>query len=238
MHFTKIIAPVALTLALAGPALADGDMTLTGTGVVRAAPDMATIMTGVVTQAETARDALDANTAAMEQLVEVLRAAGLESRDIQTSDFNVSPQYVYSDQRDERGYTLPPEISGYQVSNTVTIAVRDLEKLGAVLDQAMSVGANTINGISFSVAAPDKLIEDARRRAFEDARAKALTYADAAGVTLGDIENISEQQDYAAPRPQMVRAAYAEAASSAPVPVEAGELTYSVTATVTWSIED
>lgn len=237
MHFTKIIAPVALTLALAGPALADGDMTLTGTGVVRAAPDMATIMTGVVTQAETARDALDANTAAMEQLVEVLRAAGLESRDIQTSDFNVSPQYVYSDQRDESGYSLPPEISGYQVSNSVTIAVRDLESLGAVLDQAVSVGANTINGIAFSVADPGKLLEEARRRAFTAARDKAQTYAEAAGVRLGDIETISEQQDYAPPRPMMRAQAYDMAVAES-VPVEAGELTYSVTATVTWSIED
>lgn len=238
MSVIKIIAPAALALALTGPALADGEMVLSGTGVVRAAPDMATVSTGVVTQARTAREALDANTAAMEQLVATLREAGLEGRDIQTSDFNVSPQYVYSDRRDENGYTLPPEISGYQVSNTVTIAVRDLESLGAVLDRAVSVGANTVNGISFSVAETDKLLEDARRRAFADAHAKAVTYAEAAGVRLGGIESIAEQLDYAAPRPQQMRVAYAEAASAAPVPVEGGELTYSVTATVTWSIED
>lgn len=237
MQFTKIIAPAALALALTGPALADGDMTLTGTGVVRAAPDMATISTGVVTQAATAREALDANTAAMDQLFGVLREAGLESRDIQTSDFNVSPQYVYSDRRDERGYTLPPEISGYQVSNSVTIAVHDLETLGAVLDQAVSVGANTINGISFSVADPQKLLEQARRRAFEDARAKALTYSEAAGVPLGSIESITEQDHVAAPQP-MMRASYADAVVAESVPVEAGELSYSVTATVTWSIDD
>ncbi len=236
MNVTKIVAPATLAFALAGPALA-GEISLSGTGVVRAAPDMATISTGVVTQAQNAREALDANTAAMEQLISVLREAGLESRDIQTSDFNVSPQYVYSERRDENGYSLPPQISGYQVSNTVTIAVRDLEVLGAVLDQAVSVGANTINGISFSVADPEKLLEEARRRAFADARTKATTYADAAGVTLGDIESITEQPDYMPPQP-MMRAAYADMEAAQSVPVEAGEATYSVTATVTWSIED
>jgi uncharacterized protein YggE len=93
----------------------------------------------------------------MEQLIAVLREAGLENRDIQTSDFSVSPQYVYSDRRDQNGYSLPPEISGYQVSNTVTIAVRDLDGLGVVLDRAITVGANTVNGISFSDADPAML---------------------------------------------------------------------------------
>ena len=90
MNLIKAAAPAALALALTGPALA-GDMVLSGTGIVHAAPDMATISTGVVTQAPTAREALDANSAAMADLIAVLREAGLESRDIQTADFNVSP---------------------------------------------------------------------------------------------------------------------------------------------------
>lgn len=237
MNLIKAAAPAVLVLALATPALADGDMVLSGTGVVHAAPDMATVSTGVVTQAQTAREALNANSAAMEELIGILRGAGLEDRDIQTSNFNVSPQYVYSDQRDENRYTLPPEISGYQVSNALTISVRDLENLGAVLDQAVSVGANTVNGITFSVADPAKLLEEARRRAFTDARDKAVVYAEAAGVRLGEIEKIIEQQDAAPPRP-MMRAEAFDMAVAQSVPVEAGELSYSVTATVTWSIDD
>ncbi|WP_196257851.1 SIMPL domain-containing protein [Pelagibacterium limicola] len=236
MSFIKSIASTTLILALASPAFA-GEISLSGTGVVRAAPDMATISTGVVSQAETAREALDANNAAMERLIAVLREAGLENRDIQTSDFNVSPQYVYSDRRDPRGYSLPPEISGYQVSNTVTIAVRDLEKLGTILDQAVSEGANAINGISFSVAESDKLLEQARRRAFADAHSKALVYADAAGVELGAIESISEHQDYMPPQPMLrTQAMDMEAAQS--VPVEAGELSFSVNVSVTWEISE
>lgn len=231
------LAPAFLALLIASPALADAKMTLSGTGIVRSAPDMATITTGVLTQSQTAREALDANTAAMAELIEVLRAAGLENRDIQTSDFNVNPQYVYTDRRDEHGYTLPPQISGYQVTNSVTITVRDLDSLGAVLDQAVTVGANTINGISFSVADPAKLYEEARRRAVADAFDKARVYAEALDVRLGSIEAISEQDHYTPPQPVM-RAAVMEFDAGSAVPVEAGELTHTITATITWSIED
>lgn len=237
MRLISALAPAALALTMTAPALADGQMTLAGTGVARSAPDMATINTGVQTQAETAREALDANTEAMSELISVLREAGLEDRDIQTSDFTVSPQYVYSDTRDERGYTLPPEISGYQVANSVTITVRDLDNLGAVLDQAVTVGANTINGIAFSVEDLTAVHEQARERAFADARAKAETYARAAGVRLGQIEKIIELPREDDPQP-MYRAMAMESASDQSVPVETGEMSYSITTTVTWEIED
>src|SRR5690606_36041629 len=131
----------------------------------------------------TAREALDANTAAMAELIAALKAEGIEARDIQTSGFSVNPNYVYSDARDEHGYTLPPKINGYQVSNTVSVAVRDLGELGSILDKSVTVGANTINGVSFSVADPSELYNEARRAAFADARDKAALYANAAGAT-------------------------------------------------------
>lgn len=236
MRLPTAIAPIALAAMLATPALAD-TMTLTGTGTVRAAPDMATISTGVTTQADTAREALDANSAAMTDLVAALREAGLEDREIQTSDFSVNPQYVYSDRRDENGYSLPPEIQGYQVSNSVTIVVRDLEALGAILDQTVTVGANTINNIVFEVADITKLEEEARKLAVADARAKAQTYAEAAGVTLGSIESIREVDQQQPPMP-MYRAEVAAMSADASVPVEAGELAYSITTTIAWDISD
>lgn len=236
MRLPLTLAPIVLAAMFATPALAD-TIRLSGTGTVRAAPDMATVNTGVTTQAETAREALDANTEAMAALVAALREAGLEDRDIQTSDFSVSPQYVYSDQRDENGYTLPPEIQGYQVSNAVTIIVRDLEALGAVLDQAVTVGANTINGISFEVADTAKLEEEARKLAVANAITKAETYAEAAGIELGSIESITEVDMPMPPMP-MYRAEVASFAGDAAVPVEAGEMAYSITTTIAWEIED
>lgn len=236
MRFPLTMAPFALAALLASPALADS-MTLSGTGTVRAAPDMATVTTGVTTQGETAREALDANSTAMADLVAALRDAGLENRDIQTSNFTVSPQYVYSDQRDESGYTLPPQIQGYEVSNAVTIVVRDLEQLGSVLDQAVTVGANTINSVSFAVAETGKLEEEARKLAVADALAKARTYAEAAGVRLGSIESIRET-DMAAPPMPMYQARAMSVSAEMAVPVEAGEMTYSITTTISWDIDD
>lgn len=237
MRYKSLLA-AALAVALASPALAHepGTISLNGIGEISAKPDTAYLTSGVTTQGATAREALDGNTAAMSQLIETLRAAGIEERDIQTSGFTVNPNYVYTDARDANGYTLPPKINGYVVSNNVTVRVRDLAILGAVLDQAVTVGANTINGVTFSVADPSKLNEEARKAAFADAKAKAELYATAAGVELGAIRLITESNGYAPPQPYMMReAAFADAKA---VPIAAGEMTYSINVTVTWELAE
>jgi uncharacterized protein YggE len=173
----------------------------------------------------------------MAELIAELKAAGIEARDIQTSGFSVNPNYVYSDERDENGYSLPPRINGYQVNNTVTVAVRDLENLGAILDKSVTVGANTVNGVSFAVADPSALYDEARKAAFADARAKAELYAEAAGGRLDEIESISETQGYNQPQPYP-QYARMDMAASAAVPVEAGELAFAITVNVRWELED
>jgi len=235
MRSLSVLAPLAF-LAATLPAYA-GAITIEGRGEVRAAPDMATINSGVTTQAATAREALDANTAAMSELIEALKESGIEARDIQTSGFSVNPNYVYSDARDDMGYSLPPRINGYQVSNSVTVVVRDLEQLGAILDQSVTVGANTVNGVSFSVADPSSLLDEARRAAFADARAKAELYADVAGAELGELESISERQDFNGPQPYPMYAR-AEMQSAADVPVEAGEMSFAITVNVAWDLDN
>ncbi len=109
----------------------------------------------------------------MAELIATLKDAGIEARDIQTSGFSVNPNYVYTDARDANGYQLPPKINGYQVFNTVNVRVRELAKLGALLDKAVTVGSNTLNGVSFAVADPSQLYDEARKLAFADARRKA-----------------------------------------------------------------
>mgnify|MGYP003122462630 FL=1 len=208
-----------------------------GRGEVAAAPDMAMVTSGVTTQGATAREALDANTAAMAELIAALKGSGIEDRDIQTSGFSVNPNYVYSDERDANGYTLPPKIEGYQVSNTVTVKVRQLEELGTILDQSVTVGANTVNGVSFSVADPSELLNRAREAAFADAEVKAELYAAAAGTTLDEIVSISEKQGFNEPQPYPMYAR-AEMADSAKVPVEAGELSFAINVSVQWELAD
>lgn len=242
MRLLTALVPLALCTALTFPALAhddapSGTISIEGHGEVIAAPDTAFINSGVTSQGATAREALDANTAAMNELIATLKAAGIEARDIQTSGFSVSPNYVYSDARDANGYTLPPKINGYQVSNTVTVAVRKLDTLGSILDKSVTVGANTVNGVSFSVADPSDLYDQARKAAFADARAKAELYATVAGSALEDIVSISETQGFNPPQPYPMYAK-AEMAADAAVPVEVGELSFAINVNVQWELDD
>ena len=159
MRLMTALIPLSLVTALAAsPAFAAGSMQITGHGEVTAAPDTAYVTSGVTSQGATAKDALDANTKDMAALIATLKAAGIDSADIQTSGFGVNPNYVYSDQKDANGYQLPPKITGYTVTNGVTVHVRDLGKLGAVLDQAVTVGANTISGITFAARSASSII--------------------------------------------------------------------------------
>jgi len=230
------LVPFVLLAGVSLPAYA-GTISIDGRGEVQAAPDMATVNSGVTTQGTTAREALDANTAAMTELLAALKEAGIAERDIQTSGFSINPNYVYSDQRDAQGYTPPPVINGYQVANSVTVIVRELDELGTILDQSVTVGANTVNGVTFSVADPSALLNEARKAAFADARAKAELYATAAGTTLDDIVGISETAGYDAPAPYPMYAR-ADAVAAKPVPVAGGELTFSITVNVQWDLED
>ena len=140
----------------------------------------------------------------MADLIATLKTAGVDAKDIQTSGFSVNPQYLYPD-KDADGNTPPPRITGYQVQNGVNVKVRKLADLGGILDKIVTVGANTINGVSFSVDDPAKLLDEARKAAFADAEAKAKTYADAAGVGLGKVLTIAEGSDAAPPRPDDVQ---------------------------------
>ncbi|MCF6326470.1 MAG: SIMPL domain-containing protein [Devosiaceae bacterium] len=230
----------AITTVSAAPAMAQinpqqGIISMNGSGEVFAAPDMAVINSGVVTFGKTARIALDANTEAMNELFFLFEGAGVDDRDIQTSQFSIQPRYIYSDQRDENGYPLPPRISGYQVSNTLSVKVRELNALGSLLDQAVSVGSNQINSISFSVSNPEPLQNEARRAAMVDAIAKAQLFAEAAGVKLGDILSISEASMLAAPPFAVMEMARSMGDSS--VPIAAGEQAFSQSVSVVWKLD-
>ena len=206
---------------------------LSGEGIVSATPDMAVLRSGVVTEAKTAREALDANTAAMTKLIASFKEAGIQDRDVATSGFTVQPRYVYDKRSD--GSQQPPRIAGYEVRNTVTVRVRGLEKLGAVLDSAVTEGSNQIDSLSFDVSEKAGLLQEARKKALADARAKAEVYAEAAGVTLGRLRELTEQRhDGFVPRPMMRMEA--ASAAPAPVPIEAGEQDIRVNVTTTWEI--
>lgn len=210
-----------------------GQITIIGDGQVSAAPDIATVSTNVVTAGKSARQAMDANTKAMAEVIERFKTAGIAPRDLSTSGFSVQPRYVHPKQQD--GSTGAPSIDGYEVRNGVTVRVRELGKLGAVLDTAITAGANEINGITFDVAEPASLLDKAGIAAVKDARRRAELYAEAAGVKVGRVVSISEPSADA-PRPMMMAARADFAGKSASVPIEAGERDFNVRVRVTFEI--
>ncbi len=210
-------------------------MSLTGEGEVTAAPDMAVLSIGVVSEDRTARQALFANTRAMTALVDAMKQAGVEPKDLQTSGFNVTPKYSRP-RRTQSGPQPAPEIVGYTVRNTLSIRIRDLKSAGEILDQAVSLGSNAISGLTFTVAEPKPLQNAARKAAIADALEKAKLYADGAGITLGPIQSITEAGGGRPPRPMAMARAQAEVAFDSAVPIEAGELTYRAQVNVVWEI--
>jgi hypothetical protein len=203
-------------------------ITVVGSGEVRGVPDQAQLSTGVVTQAPTAAAALAANTRAMTSVFDTLKRAGIAEKNIQTSNFSVSPQYGTP----KAGG--PMHIVGYQVSNTVTVMVDGLDKVGPALDALVAAGSNQIDGPNFSIADPQPLLAKAREAAVHDATARAQSLASAAGVTLGPIVSISEGGGYAPPQP--LGRMMSMAGNAGPPPVASGEESVSASVSITWEI--
>lgn len=236
-----LAAPVALCLTLAlpvamttaQPALAEdheaGTISVTGEGRAEAAPDLATVTLGVTTEGESAAAAMAANTSALNAVMQRLTDAGIEARDIQTSNLSLNPNW----QPTEDG--TASRIVGYIASNMVTVRVREMEKVGPVLDAVVADGANTLNGISFGFQDEKPLLDRARTDAVQDARARAQLLANAAGVTLGRVLSITEGGAYAPPAPMYRMEAAADAAS---VPVSGGEVALVASVTMVYEIAE
>ncbi len=201
---------------------------VSATGSVSAAPDMATVRVGVTHEARTASDAMRGASDAAVAVLANIEAAGIAARDVQTSSLSLNPVW------DHRNNTERPGIRGYNASTMLTVRVRDLDSLGGFLDVVVGDGANTLNGLTFSIAEPEPLRDLARADAVRRASAKAQTLADAAGVALGPVQSISEGGGARTPQP-MMRGAVMEAAA---VPVAAGELDVQVSVTLVYAIAD
>ena len=201
-------------------------ISVSGHAEVAATPDRARVSAGVVSQAATAGDAVDQNSAAMRGVFAALRAAGVADADIQTSGFNVSPVF---DQVERRGQAR--RIVGYRAANTVTALVRDTSTVGDTLDAFIKGGANTLHGVNFFVA-PDEAAQDQLRiAAVKDAECEAAMMAEAAGARLGRVMTISETGRGGGPSPARFRS---EALAS--VPVAAGTSTLSMDVAVTFEL--
>lgn len=225
MH--SFVPPASLALALAFlpalsfPAVAQErtipTITVVGEGIAAAQPDMAVVTVGVVSQAARAADALAQNSKNMTGVIAVVKDAGIEPRDIQTSQISLRPQYARPNQEAREG----PKLVGYEASNNVSIRVRAFDKLGGLLDKLVTSGANQIRGLELTFADPGPLRDRARVEAMKDAMRRAEILADAAGVRI--VRLFSASEDYSEPPRPMMRMQMDSAAVRAPAPVEAGE---------------
>jgi uncharacterized protein len=209
--------PLVLAAPLAAQEKAMPTMTVVGEGTATARPDMAVVSVGVVAQAPRAADALAQNSKSMGEVIAAGKEAGIESRDLETSQVSLRPQYSYPAQ----GSREAPKLVGYEATNMLSIRVRDIGKLGAVLDRLVTVGANQIRGIELTAAQPAPLRDKAREAAMKDAVRKAGLLAEAAGVRLVRLFSVVEDVQEP-PRPLSMR--MSADAARAPVPIEAGEL--------------
>jgi uncharacterized protein YggE len=228
MKASKLAAAIAAALA-ASSALAQqapATLTLSATSEVQAAPDIAAIGAGVVTQATEAQAALSANSAQMVRVVAALKKAGIAERDIQTSGLNLQPQFRYEQNQ-------PPVLTGFQASNRMEVTLRDVKSTGRVIDTLVKEGANQIDGPNFRVANPEPLLDKGRTNAVKAARARADLYAAAAGLSVTRITSINEGFEQRPPMPKG-RMLAMEAADA--TPVAPGEVALSATVTMAFEL--
>ena len=185
---------------------------LTRLGLV-SEPDMAEASAGVITRGRTASAALTENEKGAAKVLEALTSSGIEPRDIKTNRVSLHPVF----ERNQGG--AEPRITGYEAVNQVTLRIRDLAKLGVLLDALVTAGANRVDDLRFSVSEPQSLMDEARKRAVTDARQRAQIMAEAAGATLGQIISIEET---GRPMPRPMAMSFDQAAAKS-VPVAPGE---------------
>jgi uncharacterized protein YggE len=206
-------------------------ITVSGVGKVTVRSDQAEVRLGVQAQASSAAAAQSQASAVMARLIAALKRLGVADKDLATEWLSLQPQYAY--QPDASG---PARISGYVANQTLVVTVRDLARAGAIIDAGVGAGADSIGGISFSLADPEAASGQARTAAMADARTRAQTLASAAGVSLGPVTSISETSA-SEPQPLVYDGgALAAPGSKAPTQVQPGTTEVEVDLTVDFAI--
>jgi uncharacterized protein YggE len=207
-------------------------ISVSGEGNISLPPDLATLTLTVITESDEAEEAVESNSSAMADVMEAMEEEGIEEKDLRTSNFDIQPKYSRPG-KDEAG-THKRRIVGYTVRHTLAVIVRDLDKVGTILQTSIELGVNQGGHIQFGNANPEQAINEARKLAIKDARSRAQTLARAADVELGRLLEVSEQHM----QPQARSRAYMAADSmTESVPIAAGENSYRVVVNAQYGIE-
>lgn len=233
-----VVALIALFVGACGPTTINQaaqpplrTISVSGSGQANLVPDIAYIYVGVHTEKPTASEAVSENNAQTQKMIEALRKFGIAAKDIRTTNFSIWPQDKYNPSTG-----LPSGEKTYVVDNTVYVTVRDLDKLGDLLDTVVTAGANTINSIQFDVADKSEALKTARAEAVKNARTQAQELADASGVKLGEIQSIGFYDS--SPSPVFDgKGGGGGVAAEAAVPIQPGQLTFTATVSITYTIQ-
>jgi uncharacterized protein YggE len=203
-----------------------GTIVVGGTGRVSVEPDLADLRLGVSVARPTVDAARTVAASTMEAILAAVAAAGVDRRDVRTALLSVQPRYEYRENQ-------PPTLTGYELANVVEVTVRDLARLGDVVDGSLRAGATSLDQLSFRVADPEPAEREARLRAMAAARARAEVLAEAAGLAIIGVSDIVEGGGPPVPLPRM-KAERMMLAADAATPVEAGSLEILVSVTVSY----
>ena len=234
--FVLAVALFALLMSACGPTTVAAQpplraVNVTGVGYANLVPDIAYIYVGVHTEKPSAATAVDENNAQTQKMIQALKDFGIAAKDIRTTNFSIWPQDKYDPMTG-----TPTGDKIYMVDNTVYVTVRDLDKLGDLLDTVVGAGANTVNSIQFDVADKSEALKQARAEAVKDAADQAKELADAAGVELGDVQSIGFYDSQ--PYPVFDgKGGGGGAVMEAAVPIQPGQLTFTVNVSVTYEIK-
>jgi len=227
------LAVPAVASAQSGPAAADAAvrgtrLDVVALGEVTRVPDLVRVSAGVVTQAETASEALRLNGVQMTRVRAALRQAGIAERDIQTSNISLQPEYRHAE-------NMPPALTGYRAANEVSVRFRNIADTGRILDALVAQGANSINGPMLEIERPEAALDEARTAALANARTRAELYARSLGMRVVRVLSVSEAGVPFAPRPEaMMRAVSADAGGFGIAP---GEQRLAVNLTVSFELQ-
>ena len=217
---------------VSNPTAPERTLSVTGTGTVNMVPDIAYINIGVHTEKPTAADAVAENNTQTQQVVDALKAAGVDPKDIQTSNFSIYSNTQFDPQTNQKIGTT------YVVDNTVNVTVRKLANLGDLLDTTVKAGANSVNSIQFDVADKSQALKQARDLAVKDAQTQASELATTAGITLGDVQTITFTNNVPGPvMDTFGKGGGGGAVAAASVPISSGQMTLTVTIDMSYAIK-
>jgi uncharacterized protein YggE len=211
-------------------------LTVAATGSVTVPPNTAFVTLGMDTAGKSLAEAQRQNSAVIQKVLERLRELKIEKERVQTSAFTVSPQYKPPPKRPSDAPPTPPEIVGYTISNTVTVEVREIEKVGAVIEEGLSAGANHFHGLRWALRDEQQARLNALKIAAAKAREKAAALSEALNVKLGRLMNVTEGSQVVHPMPRVGRAMAAMEVAGGEVPISSGEMKVEATVTLVYEI--